>query len=141
MSKLTTKVLTKNINQRVLLADEQKDFQSGRFCREADFFLSQIAEKSIEYNRPPYLCFADLERASTDLNIKLLHVNFIADKLTSLYIIVITEEMYTGNMVHAKTTYTNQLQKLPGISLFYKQNVFVIQSSILYFFLQNCFLR
>lgn len=48
--------------------------------------------------------------------------------------------MCIENMVHAKTTYTNQLQKLPGISLFYKQHVFVIKSSIFYFF-QNCFLR
>jgi hypothetical protein len=61
--KLTTKILTNKLSEIVDLEDEQQGFRAGRSCVDAIFILKQIAEKSIEYNKPTYLRFIDLKKA------------------------------------------------------------------------------
>ncbi|XP_048516470.1 uncharacterized protein LOC125502436 [Dendroctonus ponderosae] len=67
--KLTPKVITNKINNLKSLADEQQGFISGRSCTDV-FVLRQIVEKSIEYNKPAFICFVDLTRAFDRVQLK-----------------------------------------------------------------------
>ena len=58
-----TNVITNKLNSIISLSDEQQGFRSGRSCVDAVFVLRQIVEKSIEYNKPAYLCFIDLTKS------------------------------------------------------------------------------
>jgi hypothetical protein len=42
---------------------EQQDFRKNRSTTDAIFIMRQIVEKSIEFNKPAYLCFVDLKKA------------------------------------------------------------------------------
>ena len=65
--KLLTKIITNKING---LQDKQQDFRSGRSCTDAVFVLRQITIKSIEYNKPAYICFIDLVKAFDRVRLK-----------------------------------------------------------------------
>ncbi|KAL6263137.1 hypothetical protein P5V15_005938 [Pogonomyrmex californicus] len=54
--------MNEKINKIISLAEEQQGFRSRKFCTDAMFGPRQIIEKSIEYNKPAYLCF-DLRKA------------------------------------------------------------------------------
>lgn len=66
----TTKIITNKINNAIALRDEQQGFRSGRFCTDAVFVIKHVAEKSIEYNRPVYMCFTDVEKAFDKVQLK-----------------------------------------------------------------------
>lgn len=61
--KLVTKVITNLIEEQITLNEEQWGFRSRRLCTDATFVVRQITKKSIEYNKPPFFPFIDLEKA------------------------------------------------------------------------------
>lgn len=62
-SKLFTSVLKDILEQIVHMAEEQQGFRKNRGTNDAIFMVRQLAEKSIEFNKPLFLCFVDLEKA------------------------------------------------------------------------------
>lgn len=45
------------------LPESQCDFRPGRDTNDAMFVVKQLQEKSLEHQRPLYICFVDLEKA------------------------------------------------------------------------------
>jgi len=61
--KLFTKVILNKIQPLLLTCEEQHGFRSNRSTTDALFIVRQIAEKSIEFAKPAYMCFVDLKQA------------------------------------------------------------------------------
>ena len=61
--KIVTKIIQNKLIRILKLEDEQQGFRSGRSCVDAVFIMRQITEKAIEYNKPVFICFIDLEKA------------------------------------------------------------------------------
>ncbi|KAK9881036.1 hypothetical protein WA026_014379 [Henosepilachna vigintioctopunctata] len=70
MLKLITKIFTTKINSITTLADQQQGFRTGRSCTDAIFVMRQVLEKSIEFNKPAFLCFIDLQNAFEKIQLK-----------------------------------------------------------------------
>lgn len=70
MLKLVTKVLTTTISSITTLVDQQEGFRTGRSYTEAAFEMKQVIETSIEYNKPEFLCFIDLQDVFDKIEIK-----------------------------------------------------------------------
>lgn len=47
----------------ITLSDEQQGFRTGSSCINAIYVMQQLAEKSIEFNKPGYKCLVNLEKA------------------------------------------------------------------------------
>lgn len=104
--KLLTKIITTKINEATSLSEEQQGFRSGRSCNDAVFTIRQIIEKSIEYNKPAYLCCIDLVKAFD--RVQLQDVILLLQKRQVPYkLIRLIENIYTLNTVQAKVK--NQL--------------------------------
>jgi len=54
--KLFTKIICDIIS-------EQQEFRKNRSTTDAIFIIRQIVEKSIEYEKPTYMCFIELSKA------------------------------------------------------------------------------
>lgn len=63
VAKLLTKILTKKITDKVPMCEEQQGFRSNRSTLDAIFILQQLIEKSVEFNKPMFVCFVDLKQA------------------------------------------------------------------------------
>lgn len=61
--KLFTAVLKDILEEVVTTAEEQQGFRKNRGTTDAIFMVRQLMEKSIEFNKPLFLCFVDLEKA------------------------------------------------------------------------------
>lgn len=61
--KLFTAILKNILEQFVTPAEEQQGFRKNRGTTDAIFMVRQLAEKSIEYSKPLFVCFIDLEKA------------------------------------------------------------------------------
>jgi len=61
--KLTTAIIAKKLTNTLTLEDEQQGFRRGRSCTDAIFVIRQLAEKALEFNRPIFFCFIDIEKA------------------------------------------------------------------------------
>ena len=46
----------------------QQGFRTERSCIDA-VIVKQIAEKALEFNKPAYICFVDLEKAFDNLDL------------------------------------------------------------------------
>ena len=114
--KLTTKILTNIINSMITLSDEQQGFRTGRSCTDAVFVMRQIMEKSIEYNRPAYLCFIDLEKAFDRVQLRDI-IHLLYDRQIPHNLIKTIENIYTGNSAQAKVNneYTEPIPTEKGI--------------------------
>lgn len=99
--KLTTKVITNKINDLTSLADEQQGFRSGRSCTDAVFIIRQITEKSIEYNRPAYMCFIDLEKAFDRVQLRDV-VHLLYNRQIPYNLIKTIENIYEANLIQAR---------------------------------------
>lgn len=99
--KLITKIITNKINSIISLSDEQQGFRTGRSCTDAVFVIRQIAEKSIEYNIPAYMCFIDLEKAFDRVQLQDV-VHLLYSRQVPLNLIKVIENIYNGNKVQAK---------------------------------------
>mgnify|MGYP000420915844 FL=1 len=99
--KLMTKVITNKLNSIISLSDEQQGFRSGRSCVDAVFVLRQIVEKSIEYNKPAFLCFIDLTKAFDRVRIDdIVHLLYKRD--IPINIIQTIEDIYHGTTIQAR---------------------------------------
>lgn len=74
--KLTTRIITEKLKTIITLEDEQQVFRSGRSCNDAIFLIRQIVKKSIEYNKPAFICFVDLKKAFDRVRIERYFKNF-----------------------------------------------------------------
>ena len=99
--KLTTKVITTKINDLTCLADEQQGFRSGRSCTDAVFVIRQITEKSIEYNKPAYMCFIDLEKAFDRVQLRDV-VHLLYNRQIPHNLVKTIQNIYEANQIQAK---------------------------------------
>ena len=99
--KLTTKIITNKINEYTSLADEQQGFRSGRSCTDAVFVIRQITEKSIEYNRPAFMCFIDLEKAFDRIQLEDV-TQLLYDRQVPQNIIKTIENIYQANRLQTR---------------------------------------
>lgn len=92
--KLFTNTLKSIISNNIQLSEEQQGFRNNRSTTDAIFILRQIVEKSIEYDKPAYMCFIDLTKAfdRIRLNDVLLILN---KKLVPADVIRIIKELNT----------------------------------------------
>lgn len=99
--KITTKIIHSKLSELITLSDEQQGFRVGRSCTDAIFIVRQITEKALEFNKPAFLCFIDLEKAfdSLQLNtiLKILTKNNVPDGLIALIL-----DIYSDNTVRIK---------------------------------------
>ncbi|XP_045480919.1 uncharacterized protein LOC123685307 [Harmonia axyridis] len=99
--KLITKIITNKINNIIFLSDEQQGFRSGRSCKDAVFVMRQIVEKSIQYNRPAYMCFVDLQKAFDRVQIQDV-VHLLYQSQIPHNLIKVIEDIYSSNKIQAK---------------------------------------
>ena len=101
MMKLTTKIITAKINSLTSLTEEQQGFRSGKLCTDAVFVIRQVTEKSIEYNKPAYICFIDLEKAFDRVQLRYF-IHFVYNRQIPHNIIKTIKNIYTANKIQAK---------------------------------------
>ena len=99
--KLLTKIITNKINGLISLQDEQQGFRSGRSCTDAVFVLRQITEKSIEYNKPAYICFIDLVKAFDRVRLKDI-IHLLYDRHIPHNLVKTIENIYMENRIQAE---------------------------------------
>ena len=99
--KLTTKIITAKINSLTSLTEEQQGFRSGRSCTDAVFVIRQVTEKSIEYNKPAYMCFIDLEKAFDRVQLRDV-IHLLYNRQIPHNIIKTIKNIYTANEIQAK---------------------------------------
>lgn len=99
--KLTTSIISDNILKMIQLQDEQQGFRRGRSCVDAIFIIRQISEKSLEFNRPAFFCFIDLEKAFDRIRLK--HVLNILEKYNVPdSLICLIQNIYVDNYAKVK---------------------------------------
>ena len=100
----------------ITLSNEQQGLRTGRSCTDAVFVRSQIMEKSIEYNRPAYLCFIDLEKAFDNVQLRDI-IHLLYDRQIPHNLIKTIENIYTGNSAQARVNneYTETIPTEKGI--------------------------
>lgn len=101
--KLVTKVIT-NKNSITSFEDEQQRFRSGRSCVDAVFVLRQIVEKSIEYNKPAYLCFIDRTKAFDRIKLESI-THLLYNRDIPMNIVRTIEDIYTCSKIQARINY------------------------------------
>lgn len=94
-------MITNKINNLTFLADEQQGFRSGRSCTDAVFVIRQITEKSIEYNRPAYMCFIGLEKAFDRVQLR-DEVHLLFNRQIPHNLIKTIENIYEGNQIYTQ---------------------------------------
>lgn len=99
--KLTTKIIARRLEGDLYLEDEQQGFHKGRSCNDAIFIIRQVKEKSLEFNRPAFLCFVDLVKAFDKVKITDI-VHLLYKRNISLRIIKTIENIYANNSMKAK---------------------------------------
>jgi len=60
--KLFTKIICCIISEQIPIMEEQQGFRKNRSTTGAIFIIQQIVEKSLEYEKPAYMCFIDLSK-------------------------------------------------------------------------------
>lgn len=63
--------------------------------------IIQITEKSIEYNRPAFICFIDLEKTFVRIQLEDV-VHILYDRQIPHNIIKTIKNVYNGNKIQAK---------------------------------------
>lgn len=114
--KLTTRIISNKINSITQISEEQQGFRSGRSCNDAVFVIRQIIEKSIEYNRPAFLCFVDLEKAFDRVQLQdVIHILY--NRNIPLNIIKLIENIYVRNKIEARinSELTEPIEMTTGI--------------------------
>lgn len=99
--KITTKIIANLINSHTTLAEEQQGFRCGRSCNDAIFIIRQIAEKSIEYNKPAFMCFIDLRKAFDRILLKDV-IEVLYNRGIPTNIIKTITNIYENNRIQAK---------------------------------------
>ena len=69
MSKSPTKIFEEEIADTGL-CEEQQGFRKNRSAIDPIFIIRQINEKTIEFNKPAFMCFVDLTQAFAMVKLK-----------------------------------------------------------------------
>ena len=89
-------IIANKLTRVINLEDEQQGFRRGRSCINAIFVVRQLAEKVLEFNKPAFFCFIDIEKALD--NIQLEHVlKFFEDHGIPVVFIRLIQEIYRNN--------------------------------------------
>ena len=83
------------------LEDEQQGFRRGRSCNDAIFIIRQLDEKALEFNRPIFFCFIDIEEVFDKNRLKNI-LNILENQGVSLGIINLIQDIYTNNYARIK---------------------------------------
>lgn len=94
-------IIKTKINSIISLSDEQQGFRTGRSCTDAVFVLRPIVEKSLEYNKPAFLCFIDLQKAFDRVRLKDI-IFLLYNRRIPMSLIKAIENIYTRNKIQAK---------------------------------------
>ena len=94
-------LLSTSLKRLISLQDEQQGFRSGRSCTDAVFALRQITEKSIEYNKPAYICFIDLIKAFDRVRLKNI-IHLLYDRHIPYNLVKTIENIYIENLIQAE---------------------------------------
>lgn len=118
ISKLLTKILSAKLTHQVGTSEEQQGFRTNRSTIDAIFILRQLVEKSIEFNKPLYLCFVDLTQAFD--RVQLIDVlRILQEKGIDRKVINLIKLLNTNNRTRIKTN--NQLTEEIPISIGIRQ--------------------
>lgn len=101
MLKVLTKIIANKINLYTTFSEEQQGFRSGRSCTDAIFVMRQIVEKSIEYKKPAYLCFIDIQKAFDCIQLPDI-LYLLEQRGIPTYIIKTIEDIYSDNKTQAR---------------------------------------
>lgn len=112
--KLLTSILKDKLESRIKNREEQFGFRTNRSTTDALFIMKQLKEKSIEFNKPAYICFIDLTKAFD--KVRLTDVLQILTKRQSpSQITKLIKNLNTGNVTKIKSgEHTTPNIKTPG---------------------------
>lgn len=116
ISKLLTKIITKKIMNKIKISEEQQGFRPNRSTIDAVFILRQMIEKSIEFQKPLFLCFVDLKKAFDRVRIADI-IDILQEHRTPVNYINVIKELNKNNRTQIKTSQglTEQGPILTGI--------------------------
>lgn len=82
-------------------ADEQQALITGISCTDAVFVTRKVIENSIEYNRPAFLCFIDIQEAFDRIKLKypiylVIHRGILTNLIKTI------QNIYLNNNVQAR---------------------------------------
>ena len=114
--KLLTKIITQHLSSTVSINEEQQGFRQNRSTIDAIFILRQIIEKSIEFNKPAFLCFVDLTQAFDRVQLKDV-LKILQERRVSNNIIQVIKQLNTNNStrIQSGTSTTEEVQISIGI--------------------------
>ena len=102
MLKITTKIIQNKLTEMIPLCEEQQGYRLGRSCIDAIFVVRQIVEKSLEFNKPAYLCFIDLEKAFDRLELKDI-LNILEQYNIPNGLILLIQDIFSNNFNKVKS--------------------------------------
>jgi hypothetical protein len=108
IQKLFTSILKRKLEQIIENNDEQQGFRRNRSTTDAVFVLTQIKEKSLEYNEPAFMCFVDLTKAFDRVLLEDVTA-ILSEKGTPSPIIKSIQNLNTNNLMRIKVG--NELSK------------------------------
>lgn len=103
IQKIMTKILTQKINNKVYFQEEQQGFRTNRSTIDAIFILRQLIEKAIEFNKPMFTCFVDLEKAFDRVRLNDVITLLKQNNVDKRHISVI-RELNSNNKTRIKTS-------------------------------------
>lgn len=114
--KLFTKILTDIIQKYTNTSEEQQGFRKNRSTLDAIYIIRQLIEKSIEYDKPVYMCFIDLTKAFDRVQLKDV-TRILQNKHVPHDIVNIIRELNheTSTRVSTKTGLTKDIPTPTGI--------------------------
>jgi hypothetical protein len=99
--KFTTAIIAKKLKNIITFEDKQQGFRRGRSCTDAIFVIRQLADMALEFNRPIFFCFIDIEKAFDKICRK--HVlNILEHQGVSPGIISLIQDIQTRNYARIK---------------------------------------
>lgn len=114
--KILTKILTKRETNKSNISEEQQGFRRNRSTIDAIFILKQLIEKTIEFNKPLFLCFVDLKQAFDKMRLSDVLKNLKERDIDGRCIKVIAELNRNSNTrIKVKNTLTEVVSVIAGI--------------------------
>lgn len=101
---------------KIKISEEQQGFRPNRSTIDAVFILRQMIEKSIEFQKPLFLCFVDLKKAFDRVRIADI-IDILQEHRTPVNYINVIKELNKNNRTQIKTSQglTEQGPILTGI--------------------------
>lgn len=101
---------------RIDITEEQHGFRRNRSTIDAIFIVRQMIEKSIEYNKPIFMCFIDLTQAFDRVRLSDV-INIIRTHQVNANISDLLQDIYTNNKIKVRVCgeLTEEIQAANGI--------------------------